>query len=163
MPRPLTPLANDTPDAAMVAPILADMDRRDVFADALDYARWTLELLRLRTAAKLSRSQACLAQRHIVATLPVTNRSNHWSLLAVTDVLGRINTASLTHDCLRELIRHTANLWDGVFGHLWTDETALRTAVNSRKVQLAATCPGAGSTYAVFLDRAADALRPYLA
>jgi hypothetical protein len=162
MPRPLTPLAGDTPDSAVVALVLASMDERDVFSDALDAARWTLELLRLRNQGRLTRTQACLAQRHIILALPVANRWDHWALLATTDTLGRINVSSLTHDCLREMLRHAGTLWQGAFGHLWTSLTDFQTAINVRKVQLAATCPGGGAVYSVFLDRAGDALKPYL-
>ncbi len=162
MARPLPPIPIETPDAAIIGPILVDMDARDLFADANAPGAWTLDLIQRRQRGGISRRQAATAQRYIFTALGLPDRWAHWAILNATDILPAVDLSTLTIACLNEMIRVAGTLWQGVFGKLWRTPAALATATLARKSSLAASCGPDGPAWAVFLDRAAAQLGPFL-
>jgi hypothetical protein len=151
-----------TPDDAVVAPFLADLDQVDAFRSLNDPAVWTLPILRERAATRFTRRQGCHAQLYLIRVLPILNENDQWSILAATDTLGRVDAATLTVACLRELLRHLGILHKGVLGRIWTTQPVFDAAVASRRSSLRGLCGAIAADYDALLDRAADRLRPLL-
>lgn len=161
MARPLPAYPSSEVEFPIVAPLLADMDSRDVFVSLLDPATWIIELLRARRNGTLTRQHLMHVLVWLITTLGVPNMKDHWAQLAAADTLGRIDTTTLTRSALAELIRHAAALHMVVMGGHTKDPTKLRLAVESRKTSTRAIAGAAAAPYLVFLDRVGEKLTPY--
>lgn len=162
MPRPLPPPDPNTADAATLAPILADMDARDLFADINNPARWTLDLILQRQRGTLSRRLAAAAQRYVITTLGVPNLTTKWAILNASDVLPLVNVTGLTVELLAVMVRGAEQLHSGVFGKLWRTREALASAASARKATVAASTPPGAGDFTAWIDRAAEQLALYL-
>ncbi len=152
----------DVADATILAPILTDMDAHDLFNDANAPGAWTLDLIRRRQAGAITRRQGAAAQRYIMATIGVPDRSTQWAILNATDVLPAVDVSSLTPYCLNVMLRVAATLRSGVFARLWTTPGALATAAAARRTAVTTECQPTGVDWGVFIDRATAQLGSYL-
>lgn len=162
MSRLLLSVPLTTSEDAAVALLASQWNELNRFDSPNDFAIWTHPLLQEITARHITRARACHFQRYLFKAIPVADRSDHWAILSVTATLGQLDTTHLTLNCVRWQLRHLERLRSIVLGGVIRTPAQLQSAVAARRAQLGFQCEGSDPSFLGILDRAAEALTPYL-
>lgn len=153
--------ATDTVTAEAVTP-LAKLKALGVISASVDTSAWVLELLRLRNKGEVTLRAAVFLTDWIIHQFSASNPAHDWANLAVVEVLGQVDTSTMTQPCLRRMISDAETIYLLVAGRNVKTPDQLARAVNSRRAAAAQLCGAALENYLPFYDRVRDAVTPRL-
>lgn len=156
----LLPIPPADSTAAEAAPFLLQLNGSPAFEKSSEPEKWGKQILRWRTEGKITLHAALFLQRYILENLGYVSLAAQWANLAVIEVLGQLDTSSLTEQCLRHLIQNSLSMHYQVLSKGIKTAAELGRYTDSRKNSGRSLCGGTQLAFLDFFDRVRDALVP---
>lgn len=147
---------------AEAVPALAKLIASGLPLGSVQTSPWILELLRLRNRGDVTLRAAVFLADFIIHHYSGSNPGHDWANLATVEVLGQVDTSTMTEPCIRRLLTDAEQLFLLVAGRNLKDAGNLARSVNARRAAAAQICGAALAPYLAFYDRVRDALTPRL-
>lgn len=148
--------------AAEAAPILEQMNQEDAFNDTGRISTYTLNILHRRTHGQMRLPVALALERHILTETGQRSLGPIWTALAAIEVLGQVQTLTLTEPCLYRLLVAALGLHSLVFMPPLSTLKNLTDAAAARKTSIRAICGLPVEPYLSYIDRIVERLAPLL-
>lgn len=147
--------------AALAGPVLEKLQELDVITGDLNSWTYLKPLLDMRNRGEIRLDVACYVVRYILEQTGVHDLSLPYATLAAMDSLGRVDTSTLTPECLKSIVEHVRSLHYEVIAGLIKTVGQLSLRITARMESARARCPS-GVVWVYFIRKAGDHLRSML-
>jgi hypothetical protein len=158
----IQPLPSSDNLSSYASPLIAQLNTDEIIQSSSNPAPYTLWLMRKVCSGAARHDAAIAAQRWILHETGNVSLGPLFAALATLDVLGRVNTTTMTEPMLALFITTAQSLHNVVFLAKAKLPAQLLDATKARQIQITSKFGSPAAPFLPFLNRVATALLPYI-